>query len=167
MFERLPQVALQWVTGPQEALAVLAGWNGPQNVVVSRASVLRANLTAAENIAWVPMFLQNLNRAQGLARAQGLLDLLGLQAVAGLRDAQLSTTERAAVLLLQSLAGRPVVHWVIDRPAALLPDAFHPQVLSDWLTALAPHYQRCTVLDYDWNAPLYRPLADRPAPHDA
>ncbi len=157
MFERLPQVTLRWVHGSQEALAILAEWSGPQDVVVSRNSVLRANLTAAENIAWVPMFLQNLNRAQGLARAHGLLALLGLQAAAGLRDAQLSTTERAAVLLLQSLAGGPVSHWVIDRPAAFLPDVHHPQVLSNWLATLASHYQRCTVLDYDWNAPLYRP----------
>jgi ABC-type transport system involved in cytochrome c biogenesis ATPase subunit len=167
MFEHLPQVTLHWVNSPQEADALLAEWTRPGNVVVSRASVLRANLTAAENIAWVPMFLHNLHRSQGLVRAQDLLALLKLQALAGLRDAQLSTTERAAVLLLQSLAGGTAPHWVIDRPAALLPDACHPQVLEVWLAALAPHYQRCTVLDYDWNAPLYRRSTNRDPCHDA
>ncbi len=159
-------VNLWWVPDPQAADAALSEWVGQGAVVVSRHSVLRANLTAAENIAWVPMFLHNLSRKQGLSLAHGLLALLDVQAAAGLRDAQLSTTERAAVLLLQSLAGGPVSHWVIDRPAALLPDACHPQVLAGWLATLLPHYQRCTVLDYDWNAQLYPPLAATAPPHD-
>jgi ABC-type sulfate/molybdate transport systems ATPase subunit len=154
MFELLPRVKVRWASGPEQADEWVASTPG---LVVSRASVLRANLSAAENIAWVPMYLQNLDRTQALSRAHGLLHLLGLQGAAGMRDAQLSSTQRAGVLLLQSLAQGLVEDWWIDRPAILLPDANHPKILATWLQALAPHYGRCTVVDYDWNMPLYGP----------
>jgi hypothetical protein len=147
-----PGVSVRWVAHAREREALLAASSLP---CVSVDAVLRANLTVAENIAWVPMFLQGLDRASGLVRAAALLQDAQASHLASLRPAQLTPEDRFVAVLLQILAKPPVGEWLLDRPALLLPNVHYPVHLAELLGRLKPHFQACTIVDYAWNAPLY------------
>ena len=156
MAERLtvwrPGVSVRWVADAAEREALLAGSTLP---CISQDSVLRANLTVAENIAWVPMFFGGVSRAHGLAQASALLYDAQAEHIAPLRAAQLAPEDRFVAVLLQLLAKQPVGAWLLDRPALLLPNVHYPVFLADLLGRLRAHFEACTIVDYAWNAPLY------------
>lgn len=147
-----PGVSVRWVANAAERTALLSTLNVP---CISQDSVLRANLTVAENIAWLPMFFSGVGRAHGLAQASALLHDAQFDHLASMRPAQLSAEERFVAVLLQLLAKQTVGEWLLDRPALLLPNVHYPVFLVELLGRLRAHFEACTIVDYAWNAPLY------------
>lgn len=116
---------------------------------------LRVNLTALENIALVKQFHHAMSWTQASAEAQRLLDCCGQGEIAQKRDEDLTPTQRFAVKMARAIElERPLL--VVDRPALLLADVPYPAVLAEMLMRLAGEYRAHTILDYDWNQPLYQ-----------
>jgi len=146
---------MKWVTGDAERREALA--EHPGAALVSAELPLRANLSALENIALVPQYRRDLDWAAASAEALALLEQLGCAACAGKRDAALTHEERFQVKLLRVVAAAPPLV-LIERPGYLLPDTHYPSFVDASLAALRDRYGECMVIDYTWNAPLYRPL---------
>jgi len=146
---------MKWVAGDAERRAAIA--EHPGAALVSNELPLRANLSALENIALVPQYRRDLGWSAAAAEAMALLEQLGCAACAGKRDAALTHEERFQVKLLRVVAAAPALV-VIERPGYLLPDTHYPSFVEASLTALRDRYGECMVIDYTWNAPLYRPL---------
>jgi ABC-type lipoprotein export system ATPase subunit len=132
--------------------------DNPQAALVSETLPLRANLSVLENISVMLQFRTNsyLGEAEDIARK--LLGLVGRAACADKRDPDLDYEERfIAKLLRAAVLSPPII--LIDRPAQLLPDCFYPVFLHRTLSALEGRIEQCWILDYKWNAPLYRKRA--------
>jgi hypothetical protein len=84
-----------------------------------------------------------------------LLSLVGRTDCANKRDPDLDYEERFVSKLLRAVVIAPPMI-MIDRPAQLLPDTDYPLFLQRTLTALDQRFAQCWILDYTWNAPLYR-----------
>jgi ABC-type nitrate/sulfonate/bicarbonate transport system ATPase subunit len=132
--------------------------DNPQAALVSETLPLRANLSVLENISVVLQFRTNsyLGEAEDIARK--LLSLVGRAACADKRDPDLDHEERFIAKLLRAVVLSPPII-LIDRPAQLLPDCFYPVFLHRTLSALEGRIEQCWILDYKWNAPLYRKRA--------
>lgn len=130
----------------------------PQAALVSETLPLRANLSVIENISVVLQFRTNsyLGEAEDVARR--LLDKVGCAGCADRRDPDLSYEERFIAKLLRAVVLSPPII-LIDRPAQLLPDCNYPVFLHRALSALDNRIEQCWILDYEWNAPLYRKRA--------
>lgn len=116
---------------------------------------LRANLSALENIAMVPRYRSDLDAREAEAQALRLLARVGMAGCAHRRDPELDREERFVTKLLQAvLLAPPLI--VVDRPALLLPDTRYPEFLARVFGALDGEFAHCLLLDYAWNAPLYR-----------
>jgi ABC-type polar amino acid transport system ATPase subunit len=113
---------------------------------------LRANLTAADNIALIPLYQRGVGAARAAQEAAGLLDTLGAHAYAGLRDPDMDGSQRFVTKLARALILRRT-RLVIDTPAALLPDVCYPV----FLRALAARTDGAAwdVYDYAWNEALW------------
>jgi predicted ABC-type transport system involved in lysophospholipase L1 biosynthesis ATPase subunit len=143
-----------WVEDDAARQAAIAA--RPQAALVSAELPLRANLTALENIALVPQYRRDLRWADASVEAMALLEQLGCAGCAGKRDAGLTHEERFRVKLLRAVAGAPALV-VIERPGYLLPDTHYPPLVEAALAALQDRFGEGMVIDYAWNAPLYRP----------
>jgi ABC-type arginine transport system ATPase subunit len=123
---------------------------------VARVSIdlpLRANLSAQENIALIPLYLGHLDAPTAAAQALALLDRLGQAPIAALRDPDLSPAQRFVAKLARALIlGRPRL--VIDRPGAMLYDVAYPQFLQQ-LAARCDAVPTWEIYDFDWNQALY------------
>lgn len=128
----------------------------PAAGLVSVELPLRANLTVLENIAVVEQYLGRADLQGSLDNAAALLELLGHAGCAGRRDSDLDYEERFVAKLLRALAGAPD-RILVDRPGALLPDTHYPPFLQRIAAALGERLPELWILDYAWNAPLYRP----------
>lgn len=126
----------------------------PEAGLVSATLPLRANLTVLENIAVVPEFRDGVSPARAVDRAWTLLELLGHAECAYQRDPDLDNRERFLAKLLRAIVAAPPII-LIERPALLLPDFNYPLLLDATLLRLEGHFQRCRIVDYAWNAPLY------------
>jgi predicted ABC-type transport system involved in lysophospholipase L1 biosynthesis ATPase subunit len=143
-----------WVEGDAARQAAIAA--RPQAALVSAELPLRANLTALENVARVPQYQRDLDWAAAAAEAMALFGQLGCASCAGKRDAALTHLERFQVKLLRAVVAAPALV-LIERPGYLLPDTHYPPYVEAALAALQDRFGEGMVIDYTWNAPLYRP----------
>lgn len=130
----------------------------PDAMLVSETQPLRANLSVLENITVVLQFRTNTYLGEASDKAWKLLDLVQRTGCAEKRDPDLDYEERFIAKLLRAVVLEPSLI-LIDRPAQLLPDSNYPYFLQRTLAALDAHYLQCWILDYAWNAPLYRSRA--------
>lgn len=115
---------------------------------------LRANLSARENIALIPLYQKHFDASESSRQAQFLLDQLGFGAIGDKRDPDMNPSERFVAKLARALMlRRPQL--VIERPGAMLYDIPYP----GFLRALASRFDgspaKWEVFDFDWNRPLY------------
>ena len=110
---------------------------------VSAELPLRANLSALDNVALIPLYQRGVGATRAAAEARALLERLGHAATLPLRDPDMDNG--------QLVLGRPRL--VIDTPAALLPDLRYP----DFIRALAARVDGAPwdVYDYAWNEALW------------
>jgi predicted ABC-type transport system involved in lysophospholipase L1 biosynthesis ATPase subunit len=140
-------------TAMRDALARLS------NADVARVSPdfpLRANLSALENIALIPLFRDKRTRRASQAIAMQLLDALGYARIASLRDPDLDPSGRFVVKLARALVVG-TARAVIDQPGAMLFDVAYPDFIETCMRGLGERGGPWEVYDFAWNRPLYPP----------
>jgi len=115
---------------------------------------LRANLSARENIALIPLYQKYYNAAESSRQAQSLLDSLGFSALGDKRDPDMSPTERFVTKLARALILNRS-RLVIEQPAAMLYDIPYPVFLRQLASRMTAVSSEWEVFDYAWNRPLY------------
>lgn len=125
---------------------------------VARVSLdlpLRANLSALDNIALIPLYQRQFTAQEAGRQAMALLDQLGHVQIAPLRDPDMSPAQRFVVKLARALVlHRPRL--VIDRPGAMLYDVDYPSFVQQ-LGARVTLNGTWEMYDYHWNRVLYPP----------
>jgi len=115
---------------------------------------LRANLSARENIALIPLYQKSRGAAEASRLAQELLDKLGHAAIGDKRDPDMSPSERFVAKLARALMLKRS-RLIIERPGAMLYDIPY----SDFLRGLASRFDdvpaKWEVFDFEWNKVLY------------
>jgi hypothetical protein len=113
---------------------------------------LRANLSALDNIALIPLYQRHYGAAESALQAQAMLDRLGmptLRRCAPRHDTGARfVTKLARALILK----RPRL--VIDRPGAMLYDVPYPVFIRQ-LAAQAEMTGTWEIFDFSWNQTLY------------
>jgi ABC-type polar amino acid transport system ATPase subunit len=124
---------------------------------VARVSIelpLRANLSALDNIALIPLYQRHFSSAESNRQARLLLDQLGHADIAPLRDPDMTPAQRFVTKLARALIlKRPRL--VIDRPGAMLYDVPYP----GFIRQLAAHSDMAgtwEIFDFSWNQALYQ-----------
>ena len=121
---------------------------------VSHELPLRANLSALDNIALIPIYQGHFNVAESNRQAQRLLEQLGHADIAALRDPDMTPAQRFITKLARALVlKRPRL--VIDRPGAMLYDVPYPAFIRQ-LAAQAEMTGTWEILDFSWNQALYK-----------
>jgi ABC-type polar amino acid transport system ATPase subunit len=114
---------------------------------------LRANLSALDNIALIPLYQRHYSSAESTRQAQGILENLGHADIALLRDPDMTPAQRFITKLGRALIlKRPRL--VIDRPGAMLYDVPYP----DFIRRLAAQTDMTgiwDIYDFSWNQVLY------------
>ncbi|OJW58753.1 MAG: hypothetical protein BGO60_07255 [Thiobacillus sp. 65-1059] len=114
---------------------------------------LRANLSALDNIALIPLYQRHYSAAESNRQAEQLLAQLGHADIAPLRDPDMTPAQRFIAKLARALIlGRPRL--VIDRPGAMLYDVPYP----DFIRQLAAQQEMAgtwEIYDFSWNQALY------------
>lgn len=133
---------------------------------VARVSLdlpLRANLSALDNIALIPLYQRHFSAAESGQQAMNLLDQLGHANIASLRDPDMTVPQRFVTKLARALIlQRPRL--VIDRPGAMLYDVAYPLFIQK-LSARMASDKGWEMYDYTWNRALYpADLASQPEP---
>ena len=120
---------------------------------VSHELPLRANLSALDNIALIPIYQGHFNVAESNRQARQLLEQLGHADIAALRDPDMTPAQRFVTKLARALIlRRPRL--VIDRPGAMLYDVPYPAFIRQ-LAARAEMTGMWEVFDFGWNQALY------------
>jgi predicted ABC-type transport system involved in lysophospholipase L1 biosynthesis ATPase subunit len=115
---------------------------------------LRANLSALENIALIPLYHKHYDAAESARQARALLDQLGHVAIADKRDPDMTPSERFVTKLARALIlKRPQL--VIERPGVMLYDIPYPLFLRALASRFDGSPAKWDVLDFDWNRALY------------
>jgi predicted ABC-type transport system involved in lysophospholipase L1 biosynthesis ATPase subunit len=124
---------------------------------VARVSLdlpLRANLSARENIALIPLYQKHFDAAESARQAQLLLDQLGFGMIGDKRDPDMNPSERFVAKLARALMlKRP--HLVIECPGVMLYDIPYPAFLRMLAARFDGSPAQWEVFDFDWNRPLY------------
>lgn len=119
---------------------------------------LRANLSALENIALIPLYQRHTGAAESTRQAQTMLEQLGYTGIALLRDPDLTPAQRFVTQLARALIlKRPRL--VIDRPGAMLYDVPYPQFIRQ-LAAQDGMSGTWEIYDFSWNQALYNQAFD-------
>ena len=119
---------------------------------------LRANLSALENIALIPLYQRHYSAAESTRQAQAMLDQLGHSGIALLRDSDMTPAQRFVTKLARALIlKRPRL--VIDRPGAMLYDVPYPAFIGQ-LAARADMTGTWEIYDFNWNQVLYNQALD-------
>jgi ABC-type lipoprotein export system ATPase subunit len=114
---------------------------------------LRANLSAVDNIALIPLYQGHYSATESGIRAQTLLEQLGHSDIALLRDPDMTPAQRFVAKLARALIlKRPRL--VIDRPGAMLYDVPYPDFIRQ-LAAQAEMTGTWEIYDFSWNQVLY------------
>ncbi|MHB1214611.1 MAG: hypothetical protein ACYCY9_06430 [Thiobacillus sp.] len=114
---------------------------------------LRANLSARENIALIPLYQRHYSAAESTRQAQAMLDQLGYGGIAPLRDPDMTAAQRFVTQLARAIIlKRPRL--VIDRPGAMLYDVAYPGFIEQ-LAAQPDMTGTWEIFDFDWNQVLY------------
>jgi ABC-type polar amino acid transport system ATPase subunit len=114
---------------------------------------LRANLSALDNIALIPLYQRHVSAAESGRQAMALLDQLDHADIATLRDPDMTVSQRFVTQLARALIlQRPRL--VIDRPGAMLYDVAYPEFIAQLAGRVAstPAWE---IYDYNWNQALY------------
>jgi ABC-type polar amino acid transport system ATPase subunit len=115
---------------------------------------LRANLSALDNIALIPLYQRHYGAAESGRLAQAMLDQLGHADIARLRDPDMTPAQRFITKLARALIlRRPRL--VIDRPGAMLYDVPYPAFIRQ-LADQAEMTGTWEIFDFSWNQALYR-----------
>ncbi len=114
---------------------------------------LRANLSALDNVALIPLYQRHFDAAESTRQAQVILDALGYAAIAPLRDPDMTPSQRFVTQLARALIlKRPRL--VIDRPGAMLYDVPYPDFIRR-LAAQPGMTGTWEIYDFSWNQALY------------
>ena len=120
---------------------------------------LRANLTALDNIALIPLYQRHFNAAESTRQAQAMLDQLGHAGIARLRDPDMTPAQRFVTQLARALIlGRSRL--VIDRPGAMLYDVPYPDFIRQ-LSEQTLSTGIWEIYDFSWNQILYSQAPDQ------
>ena len=115
---------------------------------------LRANLSALDNIALIPLYQRHYSAAESVRQAQAMLDQLGHAGIALLRDPDMTPAQRFVTKLARALIlKRPRL--VIDRPGAMLYDVPYPAFIRQ-LAAQSDMEGSWEIFDFSWNQALYQ-----------
>lgn len=115
---------------------------------------LRANLSALDNIALIPLYQRHYSAAESARLAQAMLDQLGYADIALLRDPDMTPAQRFVAKLARALIlKRPRL--VIDRPGAMLYDVPYPAFIRQ-LAAQSDMAGTWEIFDFSWNQALYK-----------
>jgi ABC-type polar amino acid transport system ATPase subunit len=114
---------------------------------------LRANLSALDNIALIPLYQRHDDAAQARQQAHAMLEQLGHAAIAALRDPDMTPTQRFVAQLARALMLRRA-RLLIDRPGAMLYDVAYPHFIHQ-LAAQADLSGIWEIYDFSWNQVLY------------
>jgi len=122
---------------------------------------LRANLSALDNIALIPLYQRHFNAAESGRQAMVLLDQLDHPHIAKLRDPDMTASQRFVAQLARALIlQRPRL--IIDQPGAMLYDVAYPAFIQQ-LASRVHTSGTWEIFDYSWNQILH-PLALDPSP---
>lgn len=114
---------------------------------------LRANLSALDNIALIPLYQRHVRAAEAGRQAMALLDQLDHTHIAKLRDPDMTTSQRFVTQLARALIlQRPRL--IIDRPGAMLYDVAYPAFIKQ-LAARVSATGSWEIFDYHWNQCLH------------
>ncbi|HMM47604.1 MAG TPA: hypothetical protein PKC12_06445 [Thiobacillaceae bacterium] len=114
---------------------------------------LRANLSALDNIALIPIYKGHFRVAESNRQALQLLERLQHADIASLRDSDMTPAQRFVTKLARALIlQRPRL--VIDRPGAMLYDVPYPAFLGQ-LAGNSEITGIWEIFDFSWNQPLY------------
>jgi ABC-type polar amino acid transport system ATPase subunit len=115
---------------------------------------LRANLSALDNIALIPLYQRHFSAAESVRQAQAMLDQLGHADIALLRDPDMTPSQRFVAKLARAIIlKRPRL--VIDRPGAMLYDVPYPEFIRQ-LAAQDAMAGTWEIFDFSWNQALYQ-----------
>jgi len=115
---------------------------------------LRANLSALDNIALIPLYQRHYGAAESVQQAQAMLDQMGHAEIALLRDPDMTPAQRFVTKLARALIlKRPRL--VIDRPGAMLYDVPYPAFIRQ-LATQAGMTGTWEIFDFSWNQALYK-----------
>ncbi len=114
---------------------------------------LRANLSALDNIALIPLYQRHYGVSESTRQAGAILDQLGHPEIAPLRDPDMTPAQRFVAKLARALIlKRPRL--VIDRPGAMLYDVPYPEFIQQ-LAAQDAMSGIWEIFDFSWNRDLY------------
>jgi ABC-type polar amino acid transport system ATPase subunit len=115
---------------------------------------LRANLSALDNIALIPLYQRHCSAAESGQLAQAMLDQLGYADIATLRDPDMTPAQRFVAKLARALIlKRPRL--VIDRPGVMLYDVPYPAFIRQ-LASQSEMANTWEIFDFSWNQALYK-----------
>lgn len=126
----------------------------PEDVArVSHELPLRANLSALDNIALIPIYQRHFGVDESNRQGLQLLEQLGHADIAALRDPDMTPAQRFVTKLARALIlRRPRL--VIDRPGAMLYDVPYPAFIRQ-LAGQAGMAGTWEIFDFSWNQTLY------------
>lgn len=134
--------------------AAVKDLSGEQAALVSPDLPLRANLSARENVALIPLYQKHFDAEESSRQADSLLRMLGYAAISDKRDPDMTPSERFVAKLARALIlKRP--HLVIERPGAMLYDIPYPVLLRELASRFDGSPAKWDVFDFGWNQPLY------------
>lgn len=126
------------------------------DVEVARVSLdlpLRANLSALDNIALIPLYQRHIKAAEAGHQAMALLEQLDHTHIVKLRDPDMTPSQRFVTQLARALIlQRPRL--IIDRPGAMLYDVAYPAFIKR-LAARVSTLGTWEIFDYQWNQCLH------------
>ena len=125
-----------------------------QAALVSLDLPLRANLSARENIALIPLYQKHFDAAEASRQAQALLEQLGFASIGDKRDPDMTPSERFVAKLARALILKRQ-RLIIERPGAMLYDINYPVFLRELASRFMGSPASWEVFDFDWNRPLY------------
>ena len=121
---------------------------------VSHELPLRANLSALDNIALIPIYQRHFGVDESNRQALHLLEQLGHAGIAALRDPDMTPAQRFITKLARAIILRRS-RLIIDRPGAMLYDVPYPAFIRE-LAAQAEMAGTWEIFDFSWNQALYQ-----------
>lgn len=120
---------------------------------VSQDLPLRANLSALDNIALIPLYQRHFSGPESARQARALLEQLDFLDIERRRDPDMSTEQRFVTQLARAMIlQRPRL--VIDQPGAMLYDVAYPAFIAQLAQRVTANLT-WEIFDFGWNRSLY------------
>lgn len=120
---------------------------------VSQDLPLRANLSALDNIALIPLYQRHFGGPESARQARSLLEQLDYLSIERLRDSDMSAAQRFVTQLARGMIlQRPRL--VIDQPGAMLYDVAYPAFIAQLAQRVTAN-TTWEIFDFEWNRSLY------------